>query len=86
MLAVVFYWFSTMGAIKRFLKYLQCLVLHYMWYAYCKPIPLVTTVRVHIDFDGMVFSSRRLDRAIAKHSLLEEILICFEITSFYQIT
>lgn len=56
-----------------------------MWFAYCKPIPLVTTVRGRISFDGMVFSSRRYDRTVAKHSLLEEILIHLEITSFYQI-
>lgn len=66
-------------------KYLLCLVLHFLWYAYCKPIPPVTT-GVHVGFDGMVFSSRRFDRAAAKYSLLEEILIYFEITSLYQIT
>lgn len=74
------------GSNKTIFKYLQSLVLHFMWYAYCKPIRLVTTFRVHIDIDGMVFSSRRFDRAVAKHSLLADILIYFKMTSLYQIT
>lgn len=73
------------GSNGTIFQYLQCLVLNFVWFAYCKPISLVTTVRVHIDLDGMVFICRRFEGAVAKHSLLEEILIHFEITSFSQI-
>lgn len=52
-------------------------MLHFIWYAYCEAVPLEFTGRVHIDFDGTVFSSGRFDRAIVNHSVLEEILIYF---------
>lgn len=70
-------WFSTTEPVKWFLKCLQCLILHFLWYAYCKPVPLEFTGRVHIDFNVTVFSSRRFDRAIVNHSMLEEILVYF---------
>lgn len=50
-----------------------------MWYSYCNSIPFVDNVRVHTDFDKWfsvllkLSQIRRFDRAVAKHSLLEDI-------------